>query len=86
MQQQVCQKHEIPMTFSLPDDTNNFLAGHVALMANSFEQLFGRTIADVTGNESMVKKFYHAPHCCLITLKQSRYSIMQMLRHLSYLS
>ncbi|MEN9597450.1 MAG: hypothetical protein RL236_1884 [Pseudomonadota bacterium] len=65
MQQQVCQKHEIPMTFSLPDDTNNFLAGHVALMANSFEQLFGRTIADVTGNESMVKKFYHAPFALL---------------------
>ena len=49
------------MTFPLPDDTNNFLAGHVALMANSFEQLFGRTIADVTGNESMVKSFTMRP-------------------------
>ena len=53
------------MTFPLPDDTNNFLAGHVALMANSFERLLGRPLADVVGNESMGEKVYHAPFVLL---------------------
>jgi hypothetical protein len=39
MQQQVCQKHEIPMTFSLPADTNDFLADNIVFMTNSFELL-----------------------------------------------
>ena len=53
------------MTFPLPDDTNNFLADHVALMANSFERLLGRPLADVARNESMGEKVYHAPFVLL---------------------